>query len=741
MSMSRLAAVVLCLCFWALPARAQEVQVPNKDLLAGRAFDFPRVAQPMMTLGQAVDVTIRQSPAVRRSVQALILATGRSRETRGVFDMTVNANPSLLVTREQLTPFLLNNELTKRAIIQVVADEFTQLTVGFRQLVSATPTGMPRCPGNLAITSPGVNLQGLSKTQVATLGLSRNLGSVVLINLAGVPQILTTSTSGDTSTSVNLGDICTKPIDPLLTPDAFGGVLAQIDESGGLGLNGVLTSVGQIPRDYRMLQEQISETVAFRAQLALDKLGPVPEDQLTKNIAINLTASKLFRNGIVAAGAFQTQSTEQNFVDKQLDPAFGGMGQPNEFSTSIAGDLTIPLLQGRGAVSTAAPERASARLVTAAREQLRFDVTDSVFGTVMAYINLATAQETSRLLAESAARNQQILTLTQQRATAGDIPGFEVGRVQAQVASIATSAAEARAAVQAARLTLATAMGVSVTSIDEAPLSQDALTTALVNVPEPRALLDTARNTRRDLRAAQLRQDAATILFAGARANTRRLVNLTLTGGYTNVYDSPLFTYLTGDLGFVIDQTTGVPVSKLSGVPPASTSPVRFYDPRGFYRSLTKRYTPFATVAVTWQLPFGNNAAKGRAGQADANLRTATIESTDLNRVIAHSVVASAEDLQRGSETIRASEATVQNDNTLLASMFQLLQTGDQTIIDTLLTEQSVTNDQLQLVANRQAYLTALAQLKFQAASLVTFDHEGTPDELIRFIGTDFVGR
>jgi outer membrane protein TolC len=104
-------------------------------------------------------------------------------------------------------------------------------------------------------------------------------------------------------------------------------------------------------------------------------------------------------------------------------------------------------------------------------------------------------------------------------------------------------------------------------------------------------------------------------------------------------------------------------------------------------------------------------------------------------------VVASAEDLQRGSETIRASEATVQNDNTLLASMFQLLQTGDQTIIDTLLTEQSVTNDQLQLVANRQAYLTALAQLKFQAASLVTFDHEGTPDELIRFIGTDFVGR
>ena len=217
-------------------------------------------------------------------------------------------------------------------------------------------------------------------------------------------------------------------------------------------------------------------------------------------------------------------------------------------------------------------------------------------------------------------------------------------------------------------------------------------------------------------------------------------MNLTLTGGFTNLYDSPLFQYLPD--GSIL-QTTPVPVAQVSGAPPAAATlpPVRYYDPRGFSRSITGRYTPYASVTVTWQLPFGNNAAKGRAVQADANLREAAIQSTDLSRVIDHSVIASSEDVRRAGNAVLASQTAVQSDNTLLATILQLIQTGDRTIIDTLLTEETITSDQLQLVARRQAYLTALARLKFDAGSLVTFEHEGTSDEQLRFLATDFVGR
>jgi outer membrane protein TolC len=739
MSTSRSVAALVSLCVWALPAGAQEIQVPSKDVLASRVFDPPRLAQPMVTLSQAVELTIRQSAAIRRSAQTLLEATARARESRGLFDLTLSSAPNLAITRVQLTPFLVTQEINKRFIITTVANEFTSLTVILRQLIAQTSTGVPRCPANVDITSPAVDLTRLDPTQIAILGLSRNLGSTVLVNFNGLPQTATLTATGIT-TGLNLGDICTRPIDPLLTPDAFGGVLKQIDESGGLGLNGVLTSAGQIPLELRRLEEQITETVAYRAQLALDKLGPVPEDQLTKKVDFNFTGSKLFRNGVSADGTFQIESQEQNFVDKPLDPGFGGLGLPNEFFSSVSGDLIIPLFHGRGSVSTAASERAAGRIAAAAREQLRHDVTDSVFGTVVAYINLAAAQETARLLDESAARNQQILTLTQQRATAGDIPGFEVGRVQAQVATLAGAAAQARAAVQTARLSLAAAMGVAVTSLGEAPLTQDLVTSALAELPETKADLDRARMARRDARAARLRQDAADILAAGARADQRRTVNVKLTGGFTNLYDSPLFQYIPDG---TILQTTPVPVAQISGAPPGKVTlpPVRYYDPRGTYRSLTNRYTPYATVTVAWQLPFGNNGARGRAVQADANLREAAIQSTDLSRVIDHSVIASSEDVRRAASAVLATQAAVQSDNTLLATILQLIQTGDRTIIDTLLTEESITGDQLQLVARRQAYLTALARLKFDAASLVTFEHEGTSDEQMRFLTTDFVGR
>jgi outer membrane protein len=736
----RIAAVIGLTLWVSGPAAAQMVQVPSADVLAPEALEAPRLAMPMIGLGQAVELTIRQSPGIRRAAERLVAADGRYRQARGLFDTTLRSNPNLTVTLEPMTPFLRRLESGKRATIQGVVKDFTELTTILRQIIQATPHTTPRCPADLSFDLSATTLVRRDPSEVTLLGLRRDLGSTVLIDLGDLPQRASLTSSGVIS-GLELGDICTKPIEPFFSPDAFGDVLRQIDQSAGLGLSGVLTSTAQIPREFRMLQEQITETVAFRANLALDKLGPVPVDDLRKNLAVDLSASKLFRNGLFADVMYQVQSQEDNYVDKPLDPAFGGLGLPQEFFSSVSADLTIPLLRGRGRVSATAPERAAERIVAAEREQFRHVVLENVFRTVLAYLNLAAAQDTARLLDESSARNQQILGATQQRANAGDLAVMEVGRVQARAAIVASSAAQARAAVQEARLSLAEAMGVAVVSLDEAPVPRETLATTLAEVGDAKAALEHARAERHDVRAARVRQDAAEVLATGARADERRKVDLMLTGGFSNLYDSPFYRYLTDGANAIL-QTNPVPVALLTGAPAEPPqSPVRYYDPRGFYRSVTGRYEPFGSVTVIWQLPFGNNSAKGRAAQAEAALRSAGIESRDLSRVIDQNVLASIEAVRRASSAATAGQAAVENNAQVLASVLQLLQAGGRTIIDTLLTEESATNDQLQLVRRHQVYLSALARLKFDTASLVTFENAGRPDEQIRFLPTDFVGR
>jgi outer membrane protein TolC len=730
-----LASLVL---FAAHPAIAQVVEVPTSEVIQSRAFEPARLAQQSVGLLEAVTSTIRQSPSIRRAAERLVSASGRHQQSRGIFDATLRSAPSVNFSLQQMTPFLRSREIGKRETIQNVADEYTALTAILRQIIRATPTDPVRCPSNLSLNPQDILLDRVDPTEKTLLGIDRNLFAPS-IEFEGL--LTTGALTGDGVTTVlDLGDICQTPVDPFFSPEAFNGAMRQIDQSAGLGLSGVLTSVAQIPREIRILQEQITQTVALRAKLTLDKLGPVPADDLKINFAGDISFAKLLRNGLAFDVGFEVQSQEHNFVDKPLDPSYGGLGLPDQFFSELSASLNIPLARGRGRVSTAAPERASERIVVAEREQLRHIVSEEVFRTILAYVNLVTARETLRLLEQSTARNTQIQQLTQQRVTGGDLPGMEVGRVQARAARVAASAVEARVAVQEARVSLAESMGVSLITLDEAPLSVDSLTTVLTGTLDTQALLDSAHRGRYDVQAAEERREASAILAAGARADERPMLDLTLTGGISNFYDSPFFRYL-ADGPDAIQATRTVPITSLVGAPGPVESPVRYYDPRGFYRSVTGRYEPFMGVKLTWQLPFGNNSAKGRSSQAAATLRDSSIQLTDLQRVIDERVLSSIEAVRRSEEAVRQSQLAVQAGQQVYTSALQSVQNGDLTIVDALLTEEGVTTDELALARQRQAYLSALARLKFETASLVTFEDPNTAVERIRFQPTDFVGR
>jgi outer membrane protein TolC len=722
----------LALAATALPpaASAQVVQVPEADIVGAAAAPPVVLAQPSIGLSGAVELALKHNPAIARSVASLRLADGRAQQARGLFDPTLRVLPSATFDLKEMAPFLKAREMSKRETIRIIRDNFTILTKSLREMIEVTSTTPPRCPSGLTFTNGQLDLTGLNldpagrdEAEVELLGVDRQIQSVLVELGEGL--------------TIDISDICSTQPRDLISPELLIGTYRKIDQSGGLGLQGILDSVAQIPREMRILQEEISRTVAYRAALALDRLGPIAEDELKRNITIEANFSKVFRNGLQFGANYQVQSQEQNFVDKPLDPTFGGFETPPQFFSSASATLTLPLARGRGSDATAASERAAVYMAEGEREQFLHTVSEEVFRTVLSYLNLVAAQETVRQLEASLGRQQQILNLSQGLVNAGDMAQADLARVRAGAAGVEGSLAQARGALVAARVALAEQMGVHVTTLDGAPIAAQAFADTQAPLAEANTLIESALATRRDLRAANARRDAAAALAAGARAGARPLLDFTLTAGMANLYDSPFFKYLPDERLPIISTTTPVPTPPVTGTPVPPLSAVRYYDARGYGRAMTGRYEPFATVAITFELPFGNNAARGRAAQAEAALNTSSIQTTDLRRTIGDSIVDLSQALRRSAEALQHRQNAVTQGNETLGGRIKLLQAGDTTLIDVLTTEEELRADELAVVRQRQAYLSALARIKLELGQIAGTG-AGAAEGVVRFDPAEF---
>ena len=710
------------------PALAQVVSVDESDVLAP-AEEPARLADPALTLSEAVDLAIAHNPAIDQQAAVVRAALGRQQETRGLFDPILRISPSASFDYKEMAPSLVSREINKRETIRIIANNFTALTLGLREMIEAEAGragAPPRCPegilsnGQLDLTGANLDLSGRDPLERELLGVETNLQSVVV-------------ELGDGIDLSALSSICRSEPREILAPEFMIDAFRRIDQSGGLGLEGILQSVAQIPRETRILQEQIARTVALRAKLALDRLGPLAKDELKRNITIDTSLSKLFRNGLLVTGDFQVQSQEHNFVDKPLDPTFGGLETPPQFFSQASGSVTVPLGRGRGGAATAANARAAERMVEAEREQFRHLVAEEVFRTVLAYLNVVAAEQTVAQLEESLTRQQQILTLSEGQVTAGELAQADLARVRASSFAIESSLAQARSALLTARLGLADQIGLEVTSLDDAPVAAEGFATVAPTTGEVEAFIDQALASRHDIRAATARREAADALTAGARAAARPRLDLTFTAGIFNLEDSPFFKYLTDEADPIISVTSGLPTGPVTGsrVPPED--PVRYFNPIGFGRAVGNRHTPFATVTLALELPFGNNAAKGRLAQAESASSSAAIQSQELRRVVGDSIVDLVHSLERSAAALAERESAVARNAETLDGQLQMFQIGDSTLIDVLLTEDGFTGDNLELIRLRQAYLGARARLQYELGRLVTVDTAGAGTPAVQF--------
>jgi outer membrane protein TolC len=679
------------------------------------------LVQNLLTLSDAVEFTLRNSPAIASARQDVALAAGRLREARGVFDSIGLVVPGGAYLQQELTPSLRGFETNRRDQLRILFTAFDGLNRGISEALSSMEMGEPYCPSALTFantTNGNLIVNRLDPTETNVIGVDRDLRQELPIR---IDQGIIRSSIGP----IRLGDICRSTSSTGMGVGQTVDLWQRINQTGRYRLEAVIDGLRALPTEINRFRQELAETIAVRSELALERLGPLPRDEIRKQLSLEASLSKPLRNGLTLTANARLESEERNFRDKPLDPTFGGFTIQPRFPSFASGTLDLPLMRGRGAVVANAPERAATLALGAQRARLRHLVTQEAYRAVLAYINLVGAQDAVRFLEQSATQQQDLTKLTQDLLDVGEVARSDLDRAHARTAAVGSALGQRRLDLIAARASLVDVMGMSRDDLIRGPIAVETFAAPLPEPPGTASLMELARTQRLDPEALRNLEQASRILARAAAADLRRRLDLSITAGMSTFYESPYARYLPDEANPIFSE-----------ISPPATPPgraVRWSSWRGFGRSLTGEWKPFVRATVTFELPFANRAARGRATQAGASLTRSQIEQFDLERRIRDNVSQVSGVVRAlGGVIERRREATEALQRSLEASLEQF-KIGELTLLDTIITEQNLTNELLQLTADLQLYASAAARLAFETGSLVQFDAAGTPLEKIAF--------
>jgi outer membrane protein TolC len=665
-----------------------------------------------LSLEEALRLTLQHDPILQQQRQELVAAEGNARASRGLFDTVVAIGPGGSYVREPLQPFVRDLEEQRRQRLDAVARVFGQLETGIRAQLATNQPRPPFCPNLYEVDAP----VPASNRRLAARddGFYFNpwpdgTGSFDIFN-----GIISTP-FGD----FRLTDLCRPPGAGETPASIFAELWRRLRSVGGYGLGAVIDGTSALPFEVLGGMAELSETLATRAALARDRLGPMPDVEVRQGLFVEARVDQPLRSGLRLGSTLRLSSEQHGFAGKPLDPAFGGRFTPVRFPSFVEINGDVPLGKGRGAVTATATERAAQLSLEAARETLRQQVAESLFRTVVAYVALAAAEERVAALTASLDRANTLTSLGDELIAADELAAVERGRIAGRAAIIREAYDRAIGTVITARRSLVEAMGVRVDTFTDRPHAITLLPAARPDaLPPADALIAEARRERRDPLAAASLIRAARSLSDGARADLRRTVTLNVRAGFSTFYESPF-------ARFYPDEQQPI------GAPRETQSPVDYWSPTGFGRIFRGAWKPYAMVSLSVSLPFANRSARGRLEQTMAAVTTSEVDARELNRAIDTEVVrvrtsaaASAEVLQRRAETLARLQESY--DATL-----QQLRNGDVTMLDVLITEEQLTNELLLQASDRQVYATALARLRYETGTLASYQLVGLDIESI----------
>ncbi len=636
---------------------------PGSSLPADQPIVLPEARMdltgPRISLSDALRTTLETSPELRSARLEVQSRRGLLQEASGRFDSAIQATPSFEKRRTSLTESALIGEIGRRTFLRESFDNLSRIADDIAKgLTDDKGRPSPDCGGNqYYINGYNICSDNLLSTDTRTFELLLNTQET----LRGTPP----------------------------SDDGVARLQRAIAEQNRRRLTSVVSLIRRV------------FLPALGAQLVA--LGTLPKAEETDTFTLDLRYPFASRDGCVLSPVLYLEGTRNNFIGKPDNPAFGGKGLPTLYRGIVGLSLDVPLARGFGKGSAAAPESAARLNLAAALESLAQTASDRVLQTVIAYWNLAAAQEVYGLQLRSAALQRRALELSEALASADEIARVELFRVKARTADAEAAAAQARRSVVSARVELARAMGLAIEDLDAAPLAAGALPSvdaakeaARLAEAQLMPVLERVHQNRADVKAAWKRRDASQVLLAAARRDLKPRFDFSLQAGYGGIYEDGRF-----------EVTSAV-------------------SPTGFWRSFTGRYVgPSVKVGVKFEIPIGNNFFRGNLVRSQALFEESEIVARNLERTARARAFEAARSVREvGRETASRAEAARYQEESIRAS-YERFRAGDMPLLDALLTERSLTQSQLSLVSARQTYAARVARLRFEAGTLLPYTISG----------------
>jgi len=428
------------------------------------------------------------------------------------------------------------------------------------------------------------------------------------------------------------------------------------------------------------------EAEIVRGDSDLRRLGDIPKTKQETNASLDISGQKMLRNGIIL-------SPGMNITEKGWQYRHKEQTDSPVYNSEFKFDIQVPLGKGKGVESAAAGETSAKINYEASLLTLRHTVSNSIYAVLAAYWDLAAAQERLELYKKSAQSQKELLNLSQSLADADELPKSEIVRIKAREANARAMVSDAQKALQQARVNLARIIGLKVESMDNAPLAADMFPKSLASSAftslDTSAFVNYAVAQRQDYQAALKAQEAAKILARAAEIDLAPQADAGFTVSYSGT------------------ETNANPAKGLEGVV------LRDYTGPSFS----------ARFNMNWAI--ANNAAKGNLVKAKAMLNKSQITDDNLKRGIAADVVKVLESMKNTVNQMAKNTESADLYKETMKNEIEKYRAGTSTLIDTIQTEDQLTNSLQDVISVKAQYAKYLAELRFQTESLFTYDDEG----------------
>lgn len=446
------------------------------------------------------------------------------------------------------------------------------------------------------------------------------------------------------------------------------------------------------------IQQQITEmetTLALIRKEEADaiermrKLGQVPS--LQEDFFGQLDASVFipFRSGLRLSPFYRFTGEGTRYVGKKNNRDFGGFGLDDLYRSEVGFTVDLPVGRGSGWESVAAFETAAEIDLEASRAAWEHAASASVLQTLLAYWDVVAAEERLVVSRTSVELQERLGGLTRALIEGDELPRSEMPRVVASEGASRSALIAGEQSVEQARVRLAEVIGLEVRDLSDAPSAAD----GFPEIPEegelqaldPRELGGRAIASRRDLDAARHLEESRGVLLRAAKRDLRPLIDLSGRVSYGGVAES--------------NSVTG-----------------------GFTRTVGDWTGPSVDLGVRFERPIGNRLWKGRYEQQIALMEQRAILRADLERTIRAGVVEIVEALDLSAERARLADLAVTAYRQSLEGEIERFQLGESTLIDTIITEQRLTDATFALVDARYLYAVLLSRLLYETGSIIESD-------------------